>query len=104
MKGFPEEDAFDLITRLFSYVAPGSGTTHARLVVQIWGEAAVTPEVAIITRVRHEELQARLTTLLNGSADTGQVVLAALIGYAAIVATDIPVDTAKFIRSVARLL
>lgn len=38
---------------------------HARLTAQIWGEAAVRPELAETVRTRHAALRDHLTTLIQ---------------------------------------
>lgn len=110
---YPNESASELVRRLASYVAPPTGAAHARLVAQIWGDAAVIPELAAVARASHEELQGRLAELLGAEAaavdleeDTvaSQVVLAALVGYAVMVAADMLVDTERFVRTLERLI
>ncbi|MET9045706.1 MULTISPECIES: TetR/AcrR family transcriptional regulator [unclassified Streptomyces] len=116
--GFPSESAAALLGRLTGYIAPPDGTAHARLVSLIWGDAAVTPQLATVARERHDALQRHLTSLLDTERTTGredgpepedstavaQVALAALIGYAALVATDTPVDTDGFLRVLERMV
>ena len=112
---FLQEAPADLIARLAGYVSPGDGTAHARLVAQIWGDAAVTAELAAVARGAHQQLEDHLAQLLAGQqaeyasneaqADAvARVALASLIGLAALVASDIPVDTASFVQVVTRLL
>ncbi len=108
---FTEETPAELVTRLAGYVSPGSGAAHARLITQIWGDAAVTPELAAAARTSYERLQAHLAGLLSVNwagehepAATAQVVLAALVGLSALVASDISVDTPSFIRTITQLL
>lgn len=109
-----EEAPADLIARLAGYVAPGDGAAHARFVAQVWGEAAVTPDLATVARGVHQRLEEHLAGLLAGqSAEQGgdeaeaaavaRVALASLVGFAALVASDTPVDTESFVRVVARL-
>jgi AcrR family transcriptional regulator len=112
---FIPETPADLIARLAGYVSPGDGTAHARFIAQIWGDAAVTPELAAVARGAHQQLEDHLARLLAGQqpeyasdearADAvARVALAALIGLAALVGSDIPVDTASFVQVVTRLL
>jgi AcrR family transcriptional regulator len=112
---FIKEAPGELIARLAEYVAPGEGAAHARFVAQIWGDAAVTPELAAVSRSAHLRLEEHLSGLLAGqqaehggsaaeAAATARVALAALIGLSALVASDVPVDTASFVRAVTRLL
>ena len=123
---FPGETPTELLIRLAGYIAPESGAEHARLVTQIWGDAAVLPDLAAVVRASHQRLQAHLSGLIaadgtrphaaaggtagdtaataaGDAAATAQVALAALIGMAALVSTGIPVDTAGFTRVVAGL-
>ncbi len=112
---FIEEAPAELIARLAGYVAPGDGAAHARFIAQIWGDAAVTPELAAVARSAHQRLEEHLSGLLTGlqagyggneeeAAAAARVALAALIGLSALVASDVPVDTASFVRVVMRLL
>jgi AcrR family transcriptional regulator len=112
---FIQETPAELIARLAGYVATGDGAAHARFVAQIWGDAAVTPELAAVARGAHQQLEDHLAQLLAGrqaacagdeaGADAlSRVALAALIGLAALVASDIPVDTASFVQVVTRLV
>ena len=111
---FIEETPGELIARLAGYVAPGDGAAHARFIAQVWGDAAVTPELAV-ARSAHQRLEEHLSGLLAGqqaehgssaaeAAATARVALASLIGLSALVASDVPVDTASFARVVTRLL
>ena len=111
---FTEEAPADLIARLAGYVAPGDGAAHARFVAQIWGDAAVTPDLAAVARGAHQRLEEHLSGLLSGqspehggdeaeAAAVARVALASLVGLAALVASDIPVDTESFVRVVTRL-
>ncbi|MFH8446051.1 TetR/AcrR family transcriptional regulator [Streptomyces sp. NPDC018026] len=115
--GFPSESAAELLGRLIGYVTPPEGAGHARLVSLIWGDAAVTPHLAAVARERHDALQRHLTSVLDArrvpgrecgpepedSSAVAQVALASLIGYAALVATDTPVDTDGFLRVLGRM-
>jgi TetR/AcrR family transcriptional regulator, transcriptional repressor of aconitase len=108
---FIQEDPVDLITRLAGYVSPGEGAAHARFVAQIWGDAAVTPELAAVARAAHRRQDEHLGQLLAEHASdqaeaaaTARVALASRIGLAALVASDIPVDMASFVEVVTRLL
>ncbi|MFE2336604.1 TetR/AcrR family transcriptional regulator [Streptomyces coelicoflavus] len=116
--GFPPESAAELLRRLIGYVTPPEGMEHARLVSLIWGDASVTPHLATVARERHDALQRHLTSVLDvrrmpgseygpepeGSGAVAQVALASLIGYAALVATDTPVDTEGFLRVLGRMV
>lgn len=109
-----DETPVELVTRLTGYVAPVTGAAHARLIAQIWGDAAVEPALAAVVRATHERLQDHLDGLLvtsvggdrgdRDSAPSAQVALAALIGLAALVAAGIPVEMDHFAESVLRLL
>jgi AcrR family transcriptional regulator len=110
--GFPEESAGELLRRLIGYVAAPDGAVHARLVSVIWGDATVSPRLAAVARERHADLERHLAALLASGSPQGadedvtaaaQVALAALIGYSALVSTDIPVDTERFLRVLERL-
>jgi TetR/AcrR family transcriptional regulator, transcriptional repressor of aconitase len=108
--GFTDETPAELVMRLAGYVSPPNGAAHARLVTQIWGDAAVIPELAASVRATHEQLQTHLASLLSAAeaapdppAPAAQVTLAALVGLAALVASGIPVDLAAFIPTVIRL-
>ena len=116
----------ELLSRLLTYVAPNdSGVSHARLTAQIWGDAAVNRELAAKVRERHSALRDQLARYLRASKenprpstrqpakdDNGQpdesalaeVLLAALIGYAALIATESPVDTGAFENTLLHLL
>ena len=110
--GFPAERARDLVTRLAAEVAPGS--SHARLSVQVWGEAAVEPELAARVVPIHQRLEEHLTRLLRAEAAaaecdrdheaTAQVALGAVIGLAALVAAGVPVDEERFVAALGRLV
>lgn len=64
------ESASALLARLAGYVGPGHGSgLHARLVAQIWGDAAVVPEIATVTRTRHLALETHLAVLVSGDAE-----------------------------------
>ncbi len=100
---FPPERAHDLLTRLADEVGPGSG--HAPLSVQVWGEAAVEPDLAARVVPTHRRLEEHLVTLLRGEASgrddeaLAQVALAAVIGLAALVAAGVPVDHQRFVAA-----
>jgi AcrR family transcriptional regulator len=68
--GFPAERARDLVTRLAAEVGPGS--SHARLSVQVWGEAAVEPELAGRVVPIHQRLEEHLTRLLHAEATAAE--------------------------------
>ena len=105
-----EPDA--LIARLADYVAPGR--PHARMAVQIWGEAAIVPKLAEAVVATHCTLEQHLASLVrdrypNQPDDTppeaiAQTILAALIGLAALSASGVPADTDHFLAAIARLL
>lgn len=109
---FPVERARDLLTRLAAERGPGSG--HARLSVQVWGEAAVVPELASEVVPIHQRLEAHLAQLLRAEARsdqhprddeaTAQVALSAVIGLAALVAAGVPVDERRFIAALTRVV
>src|ERR1700761_1905178 len=88
---FIEEAPAELIARLARYVSPGEGAAHARFIAQIWGDAAVTPDLAAVARSAHQRLEEHLAGLLTGpqvgpgvneeeAAAAARVALAALIG------------------------
>lgn len=110
--GFPTERARDLVTRLAAEVGPGS--SHARLSVQVWGEAAVEPELAARVVPIHQRLEEHLARLLHAEATaaecgqdhgaTAQVALCAVIGLAALVAAGVPVDEERFVAALGRVV
>ena len=121
-----DEPPSDLLSRLLTYVAPNdSGVPHARLTAQLWGDAAVNAELAAKVRERHSALRDQLPRSLRvarespapptgqpANVDSGQpgesalaeVLLAALIGYAALIATESPVDADAFEHALLSLL
>lgn len=90
------------------------GLQQARLVTQIWGSAVTDDSLATVATRRHAALRDQLAALIEqGGADGGgrpaprdeaEFALAALIGYAALVATDAPVDHDGFARALSRVL
>ncbi|WP_301127943.1 TetR/AcrR family transcriptional regulator [Streptomyces cacaoi] len=90
------------------------GLQQARLVTQIWGNAVTDDSLATVATRRHAALRDQLAGLIEqGGADGGgrpaprdeaEFALAALIGYAALVATDAPVDHDGFARALSRVL
>jgi AcrR family transcriptional regulator len=110
----------ELLARLLSYVSGPDGAAHARLTAQIWGDAAVRPELAEIVRTRHTALRDHLAALIHDAhrpesavghpahdeSDTelADVVLAGLVGYAHLVAAGFDVDPAPFQRALGSLL
>lgn len=90
------------------------GLQQARLVTQIWGSAVTDDSLATVATRRHAALRDQLAGLIEqGGADGGgrpaprdeaEFALAALIGYAALVATDAPVDHDGFARALSRVL
>lgn len=109
---FPVERARDLLTRLAAERGPGGG--HARLSVQVWGEAAVEPDLAAKVVPVHERIEEHLTQLLRAEAPpdqrpqdhqaVAQVALAAVIGMAALVAAGVPVDEERFVAALTRIV
>src|ERR1700761_1718319 len=110
---FIEETPEELIARLAGYVSPGDGAAPARFVRRCWGEAAVTPDLAAVARSAHQRLEEHLSGLLDGqqaehgsneaeAAAAARVALASLIGLSALVACDVPVDPADFVRGIKR--
>lgn len=101
---FPDESPGELLARLIDDVGPGR--RHARLAVQIWGEAAVEPQLAARVAPVHQRLQDHLVDLVRHTAGpergepdhetVAQVALAAVIGLAALVAAGVPVDHERF--------
>lgn len=109
---FPVERARDLLTRLAAEVGPGS--SHARLSVQVWGEAAVEPDLAAKVVPIHRRLEEHLAQLLRAEATSdehrrdheaiAQVALSAVIGMAALVAAGVPVDEQRFVAALTRIV
>jgi AcrR family transcriptional regulator len=103
---FPAERARDLLSRLA--VERGPGGSHARFSIQVWGEAAVEPELAAKVVPVHQRIEERLAQLLRAEASeqhrqdhdaVAQVALAAVIGLAALVAAGVPVDEERFVTA-----
>jgi AcrR family transcriptional regulator len=104
---FPAERARDLLTRLAAEVGPES--SHARLSVQVWGEAAVEPDLAAKVVPIHRRLEEHLAQLLHAESTAdqrrqdheavAQVALSAVIGMAALVAAGVPVDEQRFVAA-----
>ena len=121
---FPDaESPRELLARLLTYVTQPEGTGHARLVAQIWADAAVRPELADIVRATHNALTDHFAARVSharvshargvpaasaddepSSTDIAQVVLAALIGFAQLTATGFDVTPAVFERTLSDLL
>jgi TetR/AcrR family transcriptional regulator, transcriptional repressor of aconitase len=108
---FPAERARDLLTRLAAEVGPGS--SHARLSVQVWGEAAVEPDLAAKVVPIHLRLEEHLAQLLRDERSdphrrddeaTAQVALSAVIGMAALVAAGVPVDQRRFVEALTHVV
>ncbi|WP_433274975.1 TetR/AcrR family transcriptional regulator [Pseudonocardia xinjiangensis] len=110
--GFPVERAAELLARLADEVGPGR--SHARLSIQIWGEAAVEPQLAARVVPIHQRLQDHLVELLRDGVEPdehgpedealAQVALSAVIGLAALVAAGVPVDQPRFVAALAGLV
>ena len=105
--GFPAETPAELVARLAGYVAPGG--SHARMAIQVWGEAAIVPQLAGTVTATHQRLQDHLAGLLHcpdpASRDAvAQTALAALIGLAALVAAGVEVDHERVVAVLAGLL
>ena len=126
------ESPGELVARVLSCFARPQGSAHARLSAQIWGDAAVRPEVAEIVRARHGALRDHLAAHLHAAglpaaqrpeaaagatdpsaanvpqdadaAGLAEVILAVLVGYAQLVAADIDVDPRRFQRALGNLL
>lgn len=119
------ESPGELVARVLSSFAEPHGTAHARLSAQIWGDAAVRPEVAEIVRARHDSLRDQLAAHLHEArrpeaatagpstphapqdaddAGLADVILAVLVGYAQLVAADIDVDPRRFQQALGNLL
>jgi TetR/AcrR family transcriptional regulator, transcriptional repressor of aconitase len=103
----------ELLSRLLSYVSGPAGVAHARLSAQIWGEAAIRPALAEVARMRHTALRDHLAGRIQDTragrddpddADLAEVLLAALVGYANLVASGFDVDPLRFRRILQRLL
>ena len=110
------ESPGDILARLLSHVSAPAGVAHARLSAQIWGSAAVQPALAEIARTRHAALRDHLAARIRDTrqpdaaadepSDTelAEVMLAALIGYASLVAAGSDVGPVTFQRTLERLL
>jgi TetR/AcrR family transcriptional regulator, transcriptional repressor of aconitase len=110
------ESPGDILARLLSYVSAPAGTEHARLSAQIWGTAAVQPALAEITRTRHTSLRDHLAARIRATrqpdapaddqshTELAEVMLAALVGYASLVAAGFDIAPATFQRTLERLL
>lgn len=110
------ESPHDILARLLSYVSAPTGTEHARLTAQIWGGAAVQPALAEIARTRHAALRDHLASRIRETSrpdakadyrpdtELAEVMLAALIGYASLVAAGFDLAPAAFQRTLERLL
>ncbi|MFD5826987.1 TetR/AcrR family transcriptional regulator [Lentzea sp. NPDC060358] len=106
---FPVERPRDLLARLVGQVRPGGA--HARLSVQVWGEAAVEPELAAKVVPVHCRLQEQLVHLFDVDGTrhddqdaVAQVALASVVGMAALVAAGVPVDERRFIDALTGLV
>jgi AcrR family transcriptional regulator len=108
---FPAERARDLLARLAQERGPEGD--HARFSVQVWGEAAVEPELAAKVVPVHQRLEEHLAQLLRAEAGpdeqrdhdaVAQVALAAVIGLAALVAAGVPVDEERFVAALTDLV
>ncbi|MCX4705500.1 TetR/AcrR family transcriptional regulator [Streptomyces sp. NBC_01373] len=111
----PGDTATEAAEQLRRHVDPQhNGRTHARLVAQIWGNAAIDPLLASVVARQHTRIRDQLADLITQKqsgdsehrtpSDEAEVVLAALIGYAALVAVDAHVDHDGFGRALSRLL
>lgn len=117
------DTAAEAVEGLRRHVSPlANGRPHARLVAQIWGNAAIDVLLAPTVARRHAEVRDQLAGLISQRrsrsgeqdpsgdgkrrrpTDEAEVVLAALIGYAALVAVEAPVDHDGFERALSRLL
>ena len=121
------ESPREILARLFTYVSAPVGTEHARLVAQIWGGAAVQPELAEIVRGRQAALRDYLAFRirdtrgpgggpedqtsenptpedLQSSTELAEVLLATLVGYSSLVAAGADVAPTTFQRTMERLL
>jgi len=110
------ESPGDILRRLLSYVSAPTGLEHARLTAQIWGGAAVQPALAQIARTRHASLRDHLAARIRDTrhpdatpddqspTELAEVMLAALIGYASLVAAGSGVAPATFQQTLERLL
>jgi AcrR family transcriptional regulator len=110
------ESPGDILARLLSHVSGPAGAAHARLSAQIWGTAAVQPALAEIARARHTALRDHLAARIRDTRQPGataddqsytelaEVILAALVGYASLVAAGFDVAPATFQLTLERLL
>ncbi|OZM76248.1 TetR family transcriptional regulator [Pseudonocardia sp. MH-G8] len=106
---FPVEHPRDLLTRLIAQVRPGGD--HARLSVQVWGEAAVESDLAAKVVPVHLRLEEQLTHLFgvdriphDDRDAVAQVALSAVLGMAALVAAGVPVDERRFVDALTGLV
>jgi AcrR family transcriptional regulator len=99
-----DEPATELLNRLIGYVradTPAS-VTHAKLVTQIWADASVRPALAEVARARHSALRDHFATRIadgtdaTTATDVAEFLLAAIVGYAALVATEHVFDADGF--------
>jgi len=106
-----DESASELVTRLIGYVSADqpAGVAHAKLTTQIWADASVRPALGEVALARHAGLRAHLATRIasqptrdgSGSTsptDVAEFLLAAMVGYAALVATGHVFDAEGFRR------
>ncbi|MGP4048891.1 TetR/AcrR family transcriptional regulator [Streptomyces sp. 2A115] len=111
----PGDTASEAAEQLRRHVDPrNNGHAHARLVAQIWGNAAIDPLLAPVVAGRHARVRDQFADLITQKhsgdgehrtpTDEAEVVLAALIGYAALVAAGADVDHDGFGRVLSRLL
>jgi AcrR family transcriptional regulator len=109
---FPVEPPEQLLSRLAGRVAPGK--PHARMAIQIWGEAVLVPDLGERVVATHLRLEDHLTQLLDEGRATqagdatarasAQLTLAALIGLAALTANAVPVDQERFVAALTELV
>jgi TetR/AcrR family transcriptional regulator, transcriptional repressor of aconitase len=104
---FPDEPPEDLLRRLAGEVAPGE--PHARMAIQIWGEAVLVPDLGervVATHRRLEDHLARLVAQRRGAPEddpecraAAQAALASLIGLAALSALGVAVEDHRFVAA-----
>lgn len=109
---FPAEPPEQLLARLAGWVGPGE--PHARMAIQIWGEAILVPDLGGSVVATHQRLEDHLSRLIerrrgapagdSGSRASAQTALAALIGLAALTSNGIPVDEQRFVAALTELV
>ncbi len=99
----------ELLSRLAEYLNAAQSddaVAHAKLVTHIWSSAAIDPDIAAVAIQRHAALRDHLVQQMTAAptdvtaSGRAEVALAALIGYAALVASGYPLEHEVFLESV----